>query len=131
MYSTDTKWLENVVNEKDAIQHYVAGDMVQGYVVETVKVGCFVRLSPSVVGRVMITNLSDSFIKHTDKVFYPTKLVTGKILTIDKETGRIELTLKNSMVKEGKRGSKDAMVTFKNIEIGQILEGTVSKVESL
>ena len=42
----------------------------------------------------MITNLSDAFIKHTKKVFYPTKLVVGKILTRQKSC-KIELTLKN------------------------------------
>ena len=67
----------------------------------------------------------------TDKVFYPTKLVTGKILTIDSNTGRVELSLKNSVVKEVKNKSlNDSMVNFKNVEVGQVLEGTVSKVES-
>ena len=131
IYSTDTKWLTSMLTEDDSIANFEAGKVVKGYVVETVKVGCFIRLSPSVIARVMITNLSDSFIKHTDKVFYPTKLVTGKILTIDSNTGRVELSLKNSVVKEVKNKSlNDSMVNFKNVEVGQVLEGTVSKVES-
>ena len=92
--ANNSGWLADAIDKQDSIKNLEVGDIVKGYVVETVPVGCFVRLSPTLTGRVMITNLSDAFIKHTKKVFYPTKLVVGKILTLDKKSCKIELTLK-------------------------------------
>jgi rRNA biogenesis protein RRP5 len=125
-----TKWLDNLLKSDD-LDQFKSGDITKGYVVKTVKQGCFVRMSPSVIARVMISNLSDSFIKHADKVFYPSKLVVGKILTLDTKSRRMELTLKNSAVKVRKEKPEEAgRLTFNSIKVDQILEATVSKVES-
>ena len=45
------------------------GDVVRGYVVGVSKAGCFVRLSPTVTGRVMLKNLSDGFVTDPQEMF--------------------------------------------------------------
>jgi rRNA biogenesis protein RRP5 len=118
------------VLECDEFSNYETGDIIKAYVVKTVKQGCFVRLSPSVTARVTIANLSDQFIKHADKVFYPSKLVTGKIITTDIQSRRIEISLKASVVNEGKAKKDKDLVTFHSLKIGQYVDAVVSKVQS-
>ena len=52
-------------------------------------------------------------------------------MTLDKKSCKIELTLKKSAVKQKALDENGVhRINFKSIEVGQILEGTVSKVES-
>lgn len=52
----------------------------QCYVVDTGKVGCFVRLKRGVSGRVLLKHLSDRFVSNPRHEFPPGKLVAGKVL---------------------------------------------------
>ena len=54
-------------------------DIAHAYVVSTTKKGCFVRLSRSVEGRVILKELSDDFIPDPSAMFPPGRLVVGKI----------------------------------------------------
>ncbi len=78
---------------------YSVGDSVHGYVSNTdKKKGCFIKLNKDVVARVLITNLSDSYIKDVERVFRVGKLVTGKVTQVDTSASRMELSLKTSAV---------------------------------
>ncbi|CAM9409796.1 unnamed protein product, partial [Hapterophycus canaliculatus] len=52
----------------------------QGYVVDTGKVGCFVRLARGLSGRVLLKHLSDRYVSNPRKEFPPGKLVAGRVL---------------------------------------------------
>eukprot|EP00986_Skeletonema_menzelii_P013262 scaffold7611_cov145-Skeletonema_menzelii.AAC.2 len=54
-------------------------DIAHAYVVSTTKKGCFVRLSRSVEGRVILKELSDDFVPNPSAMFPPGRLVVGKI----------------------------------------------------
>ena len=54
-------------------------DIAHAYVVATTKKGCFVRVSRSVEGRVILKELSDDFIPDPSAMFPPGRLVVGKI----------------------------------------------------
>lgn len=54
-------------------------DIAHAYVVSTTKKGCFVRLSRSVEGRVILKELSDDFIPNPSAMFPPGRLVVGKV----------------------------------------------------
>ena len=54
-------------------------EIAHAYVVSTTKKGCFVRLSRSVEGRVILKELSDDFIPDPSAIFPPGRLVVGKV----------------------------------------------------
>ena len=49
------------------------------YVVATTSKGCFVRLSRSVEGRVILKELSDDFVPNPATIFPPGRLIVGKV----------------------------------------------------
>ena len=57
-------------------------DLAQAYVVSTTKKGCFVRLSRFVEGRVLLKNLSDSFIHDPVSMFPTGRLIVGRMQTV-------------------------------------------------
>jgi rRNA biogenesis protein RRP5 len=109
------------------------GETVHGFVVSTNKAGCFVRLSRSVEGRVILKELSDEFIPRPDEMYPPGRLVVGKVKSV-KELERnkknnlaamIDLDMRESvLLTSGKR------VTLDDIEINSKYTGVVTRVES-
>lgn len=96
---------------------------VQGYVKAISERGCFVTLSRHVDARVMLCNLSDSFVKEPLKDFPPGKLVTGRILQVDPASGLVSMTLKETQQIEGP-------ASFEELEEGDTVVGRVRRVES-
>ena len=94
------KKTKSAINKLFVQKNMTQGDVVRGYVVGVSKAGCFVRLSPTVTGRVMLKNLSDGFVTDPQEMFPVGKLVTCKILAITGKGERqsIDLTLKPSQV---------------------------------
>lgn len=72
----------------------------------------------------LISELSDGFIKDIKGAFPPGKLVTGRVLDVDSNKGQINLSLKRSVVLAKKR------VLFADVAVGQIIRGTVKSVQS-
>jgi rRNA biogenesis protein RRP5 len=106
----------------------VAPDSVhRGYVINTTDNGCFVALGPDVVGRVQIGNLSDLFIKDFRGSFAPGTRVQGRVVTVDRKAGRVELTLKPSVVDPE---NHKAQVMLADLGLGDKVKGTVKRVES-
>ena len=77
------------------------GNSVRGYVVGMNKAGCFVRLSSTMTGRVMLKNLSDGFVADPKEAFPIGKLVTARVLAVSGrgKQRRAEISLKASHVK--------------------------------
>lgn len=100
------------------------GKVVYGYVkniVENMKT-VFVSLSRNISARVIFHNLSDSFVKNPSKKFPVGSLVKGKITKIDKDSNRVEMTLKESEVQEDS-------LTILDLKIGMTVKGWVRRVE--
>ncbi|GJD12092.1 rRNA biogenesis protein rrp5 [Galdieria sulphuraria] len=59
-----------------------AGQLVRGFIRHHSLKGCFVQLSSSIIGRVMLRNLSDGFVQNVEETFPLGQLVTAKVIDI-------------------------------------------------
>ena len=66
--------------EISSINDLQEGEILRGYVKAIGKVGAFIKLGRGVVGRVMISNLSDRFIKNYQSCVSVGELVRTKVL---------------------------------------------------
>ncbi|SPO02931.1 related to ribosomal RNA processing protein RRP5 [Cephalotrichum gorgonifer] len=112
--------------EITSVSQISTGDIVRGFVKSVSDVGLFILLGGNVVAHVKIANLSDKFLQKWKDSFQVDQLVKGRVLSVDEGSGRIEMSLKESAVE------KDfvPLKTFHDLKAGQILTGTVRKVES-
>ncbi|RAL51772.1 hypothetical protein DM860_010490 [Cuscuta australis] len=99
---------------------------VQGYVKNVTPKGCFIMLTRKVDARVLVSNLSDGFIENPEKEFPVGKLVTGKVVSVEPLSGRVEVTLKTSRSVASQKSDIDA---FSNITVGTIILGRIKRVE--
>ena len=109
------------------------GDTVHGFVVSTTKVGCFVRLSRSVEGRVILKELSDDFVPRPDELFPAGRLVVGKVKTVKE----LELNKKNHLsatvdldMRESVLLTNGKRLTLDDIEENSKYTGVITRVES-
>lgn len=109
------------------------GDSVHGFVVSTTKVGCFVRLSRVVEGRVILKELSDEFIPRPDEMFPAGRLVAGKVKCVkelkpnkkNNLSAMVDVDMRESvLLTSGKR------LTLDDIEENSKYTGVVTRVES-
>lgn len=109
------------------------GETVHGFVVSTNKSGCFVRLSRSIEGRVILKELSDEFIPRPDEMFPAGRLVVGKVKSVKELepnkksnlTAMVDLDMRESvLLTSGKRLTSD------DIELNAKYTGVVTRVES-
>ncbi|KAF0686374.1 Aste57867_21818 [Aphanomyces stellatus] len=99
------------------------GALVSGYVAAVTAGGCFVRLSRSQTARVLLRDLSDDFIKDPAAVFPPGTLVAGRVTKA--ENGKLELSLKASVVTEGA-----GQLTVESLTVGQTVKGTIKSIQA-
>ncbi|EEB07445.1 U3 snoRNP-associated protein Rrp5 [Schizosaccharomyces japonicus yFS275] len=97
----------------------------RGFVTNVADTGLFVTLGRNVVGRVKIAELFDSFIKEWKPHFQVSQLVKAKVVHVDQEKKRIELSLKPSRVSSKEASAKE----FSEIEVGSNVDGTVIRCE--
>jgi rRNA biogenesis protein RRP5 len=116
--------------ENDAVPK--VNEIAHAYVVSTTKKGCFVRLSRSVEGRVILKELSDDFIPDPIAMFPPGRLVVGKIKAIKNApaknkgaTAFVDFDMRESvLLASGDR------VTIDDIKEFSKYTGVVTRVES-
>eukprot|EP00980_Cylindrotheca_fusiformis_P000878 scaffold232_cov91-Cylindrotheca_fusiformis.AAC.3 len=112
------------------------GETVQGYVVETNKKGCFVRIARNVEGRVTLKELCDGFLPDPAASFPPGRLVVGKVKGIRDAPKKakhsnnpvqfqVDLDMRESTLLE-----QNQKLAFNEIEVGKKYKGTVTRVES-
>ena len=111
--------------EISSVSQVNAGDIVRGFVKNVADKGLFVLLGGPATGMVKIGNLSDRFLKDWKDQFQVDQLVKGRVLSVDKATSHIELSLKSSVVDE----DYTPPVTFTDIKKGQVITGKIRKVE--
>ena len=100
-------------------------DVVRGFICNVADTGIFVTLGHGVTAFVRVSNLSDAYIKEWKDEFQRDQLVRGKIISLDPETGHVQMSLRESVMKP----DYVAATTFNDLKPGQIVTGRVAKVE--
>lgn len=101
--------------------------VVQGYVKNISAKGCFVMLSRKIDAKILLSNLSVNFVDNPEKDFPVGKLVSGRVLSVEPLSNRVELTLKTLTATS--RLKSDAY-SLNNIIVGDIISGRIKRVES-
>jgi rRNA biogenesis protein RRP5 len=114
-------------------------DFVQGFVIDTNKKGCFVRLARCVEGRVTLKELCDGFLPDPVSSFPMGRLVVGKVKSVrphkpsskkkknakDHNKATVDLDMRESVLLE----SQDKLM-YEDVEVGSKHKGTVTRLES-
>jgi len=110
--------------EISSISDIKVGEILRGFVTNVAKSGLFVSLSRDVVGRVMIRDLSDQFLKDWMSQFKVHQLVKAKVVSVDADSKKVGLSLKPSAVGGNAEGKG-----IDEIWEGDQVNGVVSRVE--
>jgi rRNA biogenesis protein RRP5 len=109
-----------------------SGAIVQGYVIDTNKKGCFVRFSRRVEGHATLKELSDAFLPEPHVSFPPGRLVLAKIKDVkqvqtrkeDSHEFEVDLDMRESSILETSQNN----LNFDDIEVGSSYKGTVTRL---
>ena len=113
---------EKEANKGKLMDELVAGDIVEGTVARLTNFGAFVDLG-GVDGLVHISQIAHEHVKNPGDVLAIGQSVKVKILSIDKENGRVSLSIKDTLA-----GPWDAIA--EKAPIGAVLTGVVKRLTS-
>ncbi|KAF4369032.1 hypothetical protein F8388_013361 [Cannabis sativa] len=99
---------------------------IQGYVKNVTPKGCFIFLSRRLDAKILLSNLSDGFVDDPVKEFPIGKLVTGRILSVEPLSKRVEVTLKTMGASSG---PKSDITNLSSLHVGDIISGRIKRVE--
>ncbi|KAJ9644935.1 rRNA biogenesis protein rrp5 [Knufia peltigerae] len=116
------------VNDPDitSIDHLSVNDVVRGFICNITDKGVFVTLGHGFTAFVRVSHLSDQYLKDWKDHFQRDQLVQGKITLVDKVSGHIQMSLKQSALDPNYK----APLTFGDLHVGDIVTAKVVKVES-
>ncbi|KAI9122039.1 hypothetical protein K1719_006728 [Acacia pycnantha] len=130
MLSQNAKDIKNVASTSskrvEKIEDFCPDMVVQGYVKNVTPKGCFILLSRKIDAKILLSNLSDEYVKDPESEFPVGKLVTGRVLSVDRLSNRVEVTLKKS---NGAGRINSDIVDFRKFHVGDIISGRVKRVE--
>ncbi|KAJ4970564.1 hypothetical protein NE237_003663 [Protea cynaroides] len=101
--------------------------VIKGYVKNVTSKGCFITLSRKIDAKVLLSNLSDGFVKNPEKEFPIGKLVNGRVLSVEPLSKRVEVTLR-SVTSSG--ASKSGLVDLSSLHVGDVISGRIKRVET-
>lgn len=113
---------EKEANKGKLMDELVAGDIVEGTVARLTNFGAFVDLG-GVDGLVHISQIAHEHVKNPGDVLAIGQAVKVKILSIDKENGRVSLSIKDTLA-----GPWNAIA--EKAPIGVVLTGVVKRLTS-
>ncbi|WP_319995640.1 30S ribosomal protein S1 [Trichococcus shcherbakoviae] len=113
---------EKEANKGKLMDELVAGDIVEGTVARLTNFGAFVDLG-GVDGLVHISQIAHEHVKNPGDVLVIGQAVKVKILSIDKENGRVSLSIKDTLA-----GPWNAIA--EKAPIGAVLTGVVKRLTS-
>ncbi|KAK5328992.1 rRNA biogenesis protein rrp5 [Exophiala xenobiotica] len=116
----------DIRDPESSLQNISVGDIRRGFVANVADKGVFVTLAHGLTAFVRVTNLSDEYLKEWKERFQKDQLVQGKITLVDKDSGHIQMSLRKSHVD----GTYKPPITFSDLNVGDIVEGKIAKVES-
>ncbi|GAA5875823.1 hypothetical protein JCM1840_003525 [Sporobolomyces johnsonii] len=102
------------------------GTTVRGFVKNVANAGLFVALGGDVTARVQIKELFDEYVKEWKPRFLVGQLVEGKVLSVDKVTSQVELSLRKSATVKDTRPS----LAHADLKKGQVVGGVVKRIEA-
>ncbi|KAL0338043.1 UNVERIFIED_CONTAM: rRNA biogenesis protein RRP5 [Sesamum calycinum] len=126
LISTDSG-MHTSIQRVDKITDLHPDMVVRGYVKNISSKGCFIMLSRKMDAKILLCNLSDSFVENPENEFPVGKLVIGKVLTVELLSKRVEVTLKTSS--ESSKLKSDP-THLNHIVVGDIISGRIKRVES-
>lgn len=124
-----SKILSSGLDIKDpelSLQSISVGDVRRGFVANVAEKGVFITLAHGLTAFVRVTNLSDEYLKEWKERFQKDQLVQGKITLVDKDSGHIQMSLRKSHVD----GTYKPPMTFSDLNVGDIVDGKIAKIES-
>jgi len=114
--------IEKEANKGKVMDELIAGEIVEGTVARLTNFGAFVDLG-GVDGLVHISQIAHEHVKNPGDVLTIGQKVNVKILSVDKENGRVSLSIKDTLA-----GPWDAIA--ENAPAGSVLTGTVKRLTS-
>ncbi|KAK7345187.1 hypothetical protein VNO77_15745 [Canavalia gladiata] len=131
LLSQDSADIHSIVNANgkcvEKIEDLHPDMIVKGYVKNVSPKGCFVMLSRKIDAKILLSNLSDQYVKDPEKEFPVGKLVIGKIISVEPLSNRVEVTLKTSTISNT---PKSEIIDLSKFHIGDVISGWVKRVES-
>ncbi|CAM8884492.1 unnamed protein product [Rhodiola kirilowii] len=109
----------------ERIEDVHPGMAVQGYVKNTMPKGCFIMLSRKLDAKILLSNLSSGFVEDLNKEFPIGKLVTGRVVSVEPQSKRVEVTLKTT---DASNALKTEISDISNLSTGQIICGVIKRV---
>ncbi|KAF7310754.1 hypothetical protein HMN09_00618400 [Mycena chlorophos] len=101
------------------------GQTVRGFVKNIADHGLFVAIGRDIDARVQIKELFDDFVKEWKERFTTNQLVKGRILSVDVDNKRVEMTLRTGdLVKR-----KGTTLSVADFAVGQKVDGAVTRIE--
>ncbi|KAL9999138.1 putative suppressor of forked, tetratricopeptide-like helical domain superfamily [Helianthus debilis subsp. tardiflorus] len=113
-------------NRYEKIEDLKSDMVIEGYVKNVTPKGCFIMLSRKLDAKILISNLSDDFVSNLEEEFPIGKLVTGRVLSLEPLSKRIEVSLRKTSGSKETKGDGD----FGSLHVGDIVSGRVKRVES-
>ena len=111
--------------ELNDINKINVNDVYRGFVRNVDTKGVFVTLGHGLTGYVRVSHLSDDYIKEWKDSFQRDQLVRGKVIAVDKFSGHIQMSLKQSIISTDYKPP----LRFTDLRAGDVVTGKVAKVE--
>ncbi|KIW20985.1 hypothetical protein PV08_01564 [Exophiala spinifera] len=111
--------------EITSIDQLAVNDVVRGFICNITDKGVFVTLGHGFTAFVRVSHLSDQYLKDWKDHFQREQLVKGKITLVDKASGHVQMTLKQSALDPNYK----APLTFGDLHEGDIVTAKVVKAE--
>ncbi|KIK70798.1 hypothetical protein GYMLUDRAFT_32858 [Collybiopsis luxurians FD-317 M1] len=115
-----TTIMDREINE---ISDLHVGQTARGLIKSITEHGLFVTVGRNIDARVQIRELFDDFIKDWKPRFQLHQLVKGRILSVDADAKKVEMTLRSGDL------SKPVALSLSNLSVGQHVEGVVKRIE--
>ncbi|EHA53010.1 hypothetical protein MCOR27_006576 [Pyricularia oryzae] len=110
--------------EITSVSQIEQGTILRGFVKNVSDKGLFVTLGGDVTALVRISDLSDAFLKDWKEHFQVDQLVKGRVTSVDKTLGHVQMSLKASAVDEDYK----PLPGYGDLKEGQVITGKVRKV---
>ncbi|KIM88562.1 hypothetical protein PILCRDRAFT_813517 [Piloderma croceum F 1598] len=117
---------KSVVDREIALVDLHAGDPVRGFIRSVAEHGLFVMLGREIDARVQIKELFDEYVKNWKGHFEANQLVKGRILSVDREQKKVEMTFRSGDLERGKSSS----LSLADLHEGQKVDGRIKRVEA-
>ncbi|KAK7059164.1 rRNA biogenesis protein rrp5 [Paramarasmius palmivorus] len=114
-----------VDREVNDISDLHVGETVRGFIKSVAEHGLFVTIGRGIDARVQIKELFDDFVKDWKPRFQTQQLVKGRILSVDVEAKKVEMTFRSGDLNR----VRSSAVTLSDLSAGQIVDGKVKRVE--